>query len=549
MGVSAEQRVSAEIAREICERYNLKAFIVGSIAPLGSHYVITLEAANGHTGEALARELVEAESRERVLWALSEAVTRLRRRLGESLSSIRRFDKPLVQATTSNLEAFKAWTLGMERSHSGNVMEAIVFYKRAVELDPDFAHAYGVLAVVHGATGRPGLAADYAQKAYALRDRVSEYEKLDIINFYHGFVTGDLNKQIEVLTLLKQMLPRDNFAATNLALTYNELGQSDRAVAEAREAVRVTPHFAPAHWALAWSLLSQDRFAEAKDVIAQAFEQKLDLPGFHSVLYQIAFIQSDRAGMQRHFDWTRGRPDEYLALDWQPSAKAFAGEWRDAKGLARRAIELGAARDDTKEVAARLATEQALRSAVFGDCGEALEDAGAGLKLVRGRASLPRAALALALCSEPSQAKQLVDELTQLYPEDTLINSIWIPEIRATIELRAGNAARAVEQLQTATRYEAGAEFWPQYLRGQAYLELGRGEEAAAEYQKILDHRGQAALSPLYPLAHLGLARAGSRTNDAALRRRAWEDFLAAWKDADRDLPILIEAKREYEMR
>jgi eukaryotic-like serine/threonine-protein kinase len=248
--------------------------------------------------------------------------------------------------------------------------------------------------------------------------------------------------------------------------------------------------------------------------------------------------------MQRQIDWAHGRPYEHIAFDWQTGAAASAGQWRKAQELARRAIDL-TSRGETKEIAARYATEQALRGAVFGDCRQARVDAAQGLKLERGRVSLPRAALALALCGESNQAKPLREELTKRYPEDTVINSIWLPVTRAGVELRRGNAEQAIEQLQAAPRYETAAEFWPQYLRGLAYLKLNRGAEAAAEFQNILGHRGYAPLSPLYSLAHLGLARGAALTGDTAQSRKAYEDFFAVWKEADPDMSPMIEAKKE----
>jgi predicted Zn-dependent protease len=250
----------------------------------------------------------------------------------------------------------------------------------------------------------------------------------------------------------------------------------------------------------------------------------------------------------QQLDWARGKPEEYVAFDWQSQEATFAGQWRRAQELSRRAIDL-ATHGETKEVAARYATEQALRGAVCGDCRQAKADAAQGQKLARGRISLSRAALALALCGEADQAQPLVAEMSKRYPKDTVINSIWLPVIRAGAELRRGNAAQAIEQLQITSRYEAAAEFWPQYLRGRAYLKLGRGSEAAAEFQKVLDHSGYAPLSPLYPLAHLGLARAAAPTGDAARSRKAYDDFFAVWKEADADLSVLREAKREYEKR
>ena len=252
--------------------------------------------------------------------------------------------------------------------------------------------------------------------------------------------------------------------------------------------------------------------------------------------------------MNQQIDWVVGKPDEYVTSDWQAATAAFAGRWRKSQESTSRGIDL-AARGETKEVAARYATEQSLRGAIFGDLRRAKEDAAQGLRLARGRASLPRAALALALCGDANQAKGLVDELIKLYPEDTVINSIWVPAIRAAIELQRGNAEHAIEQLQSVSSYEAAAEFWPQYLRGLAYLKLKRVAEAAVEFQKILGNRGQASMSPLYPLAYLGLARAWNVAGDTSKNLEARSDFFAAWKDADSDLPILIEAKREFETR
>ncbi|MBM3804542.1 MAG: hypothetical protein FJW26_19770 [Acidimicrobiia bacterium] len=544
MGRSSDERVTAETAREICERNNLKALIAGSIAPLGSHYVISLEAINGQSGEVLARQQVEAESKEQVLRALSQAATGLRENLGESLSSIQRFDRPLEEATTSKLEAFKAWSVAVEHSYGGRVMEAIPFYRRAVELDPDFAQAYATLSTVYWTVGQPGLAAEYAAKGYALRDRVSEIEKLRITNFYHGYATGDLNKRVEVLMLLTRTNPRDRTAHNDLALTHIFLGQFDQAFAQARESISINPNFAPGHRALVWALLRLNRFAEARNVITQALQQKLDIPAFHTFLYQIAFINNDSAGVQQQLGWASGKPYEYLAFDWQAGAAASAGQRRRAQELSRRAIDL-AALGSSKEVAAQYATEQALLDAVFGDCQRARAHAAKGLNLERGRASLPRAALALALCNQTDQARLLVDELTKRYPEDTLLNSIWLPAVGAATELQRGNATQAIERLEQ-SRYEAAAEFWTQYLRGQAYLKLKQGSEASTEFQKILDHRGYAPLSVLYPLAHLGVARAAVLAGDVARSRAAYEDFFRMWQSADPDLRILLEAKREY---
>jgi serine/threonine protein kinase/Flp pilus assembly protein TadD len=546
MGRSPEERVMGEIAREICVRENIKVLIAGSIAALGSHYAITLEAINGQTGEVPAREQVEAEGKEQVLRALSQAATRLRERLGESLSSIQRFDKPLEVATTSSLEALKAYSQGEDQTLRGRFLEAIPSFKHAVELDSDFASAYAMLAVSYYNLKQSGLAAENAVKAYALRERVSEYEKFRVVSYYYAFVTGEVDKRIEILEMLRQTYPRDYRAPAMLARAYNQVTQSDNAAAEAREAMRLNPNFAAAYRILGSALIQLNRFAEGGETYEQALQQKLDIVEFHSGLYEIAFVSGDRAAMQHQLDWTIGKQVEYVALGWQTGTEAFDGEWRQAQDFARRAIHL-ALRSGAKEEAAGYAAEQALRAAVFGRFTSAKAAAAQSLALDRNQITLPRAALALAQCGESSQARLLIEDFSKRYPKDTLVIGIWLPVIRAMLELQRENAAQAIELLKAAGRYEAAAEFWPQYVRGQAYLRLKSGREAAAEFQKILDHRGEAPLSPLFPLAQLGLAQASALAGDATGSRKAYQDFLTLWKDADADLPVLIEAKKAFE--
>jgi len=543
---SPDEQVTTKVGREICIRHNLKALIAGSIVGLGSHYVITLEAIHGQNGEVLENEQIEADSKEHVLRALSQAATRLRAKLGESLSSIQRFDKGWEETTTEKLEAFQAYALGYEQTLRGRLIDAIQLYGRAVELDPYFAYAWSMLSAHHNACGRPGLAAEHAEKAYDLKDRVSDYEQLAITFRYHFIATGDMNKAIDAATLFKRTYPRTSTAPIDLSVAYDLTGQHELAVAEGREAVRVDPNYWPAYWYLGRVLLRVNRYAEAKDIFNQALEQKFDMTNIHTGLYSIAFAENDAAGIQQQLDWAKGKPDEYVALDWQAGAAGFAGQWRKAQDLSRRSIDM-AGRGDAKEVAARYATEQALRGVALEDYPRAKSAAARALEIASGRASVPRAALTLALCGESTQVKALTDELARLYPQDTVINSIWLPIIRAALDLRSGNAAEAISQLESTTIYEAAAEFWPQYLRGQAFLKLHRGEEAGTEFQKILDHRGQAPLSPLYPLAYLGLARATAMIDDAAGSGKAMKEFLAAWHNAYADLPILIAAKKELE--
>ncbi|MGH9852755.1 MAG: tetratricopeptide repeat protein, partial [Blastocatellia bacterium] len=546
MNRSPDERVTDVIAQEICQRRGLKAFLTGAISALGSHYVITLQAVNAQTGDVIAREQVEAESKERVLRTLSQAASRLRKELGESLSSIRKFDAPLDQTTTSSLEALKFFSLGREQNVKGKWLEAIPFFKRATELDQQFASAYSAISILYYNSGQPGLSAEFAAKAFALRDRASELEKLRITLFYYSQVTGEMDKTIETLKLYKRTYPRDHRGPTFLSDRYLAIGQFEPAVAEARDAVRAAPNSAAPVLNLAEALLRLNQFAEARQVYERAIEQQLEATEFHTGLYQIAFIEGDAAVMRRQLDWASGKPDEYTALDWQAQSAAFAGQWRRAQEFSRRAIDL-ATRNAAKEIAARYATEQALRGAMFGDCRQAGAEAARGLNLERGRASLPRAALAAALCGEINQAQSLADELVKRHPTDTILGSLWLPMIRSALDMQRGQANQAIEQLHITSRYEAAGEFWPPTLRGRTYLKLGLGAEAASEFQKILGARGQAPMSALYPLAQLGLARAAAVSGDGEKARKEYQNFFAAWKGADADLPVLIEAKREDE--
>jgi tetratricopeptide (TPR) repeat protein len=552
----AGTRVTTELAQEICERQNLKAFITGSIARLGNHYVITLAALQGRSGEELKRTQAEAENKDQVLQALSQAAAQLRAQLGESLKSIQQSDTPLEQATTPNLQALKAFSTSWNLFSTGRPFEALPFAKHAAELDPQFLLAYDQLVVICYVTEQPEAAAEYEAKIVQLQEEraaqskepASESHKLDIASWYHRLVTGSLNKSLEYALVRHRMFPDSVPAQIDLAYAYVLTGQFEQALGPGNQALRLNRNIIPGYKFLGIALIRLNRFAEAKDLLTQALQLKLDASIFHTILYQIAFINADAAGMQEQLAWSQGKPDEYIALDWQTGATAFVGQWRKAQELSRRAIDL-AARSDNREVAARYATEQALRSAVLGTCQDSKASAAQGLTFERGRIPLERAALALALCGEAKQAKSLTDELTKRFPEDTFARELWLPSVRAASELQrgvsGGGATQALEQLRLASRYEAVAEFWPQHLRGQAYLKLKRGLEAAAEFQKILDHRGYAPLSPLYPLAHLGLARAAALTGDAAKSRKAWDDFFAAWKEADTDLPILSAVKKE----
>lgn len=544
---SPNERVTAQTAREICQRLNLKALITGSIASFGSNYVVTLEAINAQTGETFAREQAEAQGKEQVLTALSKAASELRERVNESLSSIHHSDHQIQESTTSNLEALKAYSLGFNLAINGQLNEAIPFLQRAVEIDPDFAQAQMTLAFMLVLVDRNDRAIEVATKAFALKDRVGEVEKLRITHAYHLIVTGNVSKVIEQLKLQKGTYPQKFTGSLDLAVAYGELGAWDQSLTEAREAHRQNPNFAGAYTQLARALIRLNRFEEAKSVLVEARQHHVESMHHRPLLYEIAFINSDAAGIQEYLDWARTNWEEFRAFEWQARAAAFSGNWRQAKEMSRRAFELAAAHADKEEIAGRLATEQALRGAALGDCGRSRADVAEGLKLSRGRVSLTRAALALALCNEPNRAEELAGEMAKLFPEDTLVQSVWLPSIQAATELQRGSAVRGIEVLRQASPYEAAAKFWPQYVRGLSYLKLGQGAKAGAEFQKIIDHRGEDPLSALYPIAHLGSARANALTSDASESRHAYEAFFALWKSADSDLPFLKAARKEYD--
>jgi serine/threonine protein kinase/predicted Zn-dependent protease len=555
MSRSPDERVTSAIGQEICQRQGLKALLAGSITSLGRNYVITLEAINAQTGEKLASQQVEAESKEQVLKALGRAASQLREKLGESLASIQKFDAPIEEATTSSLEALKAFSLGQVQSISAKNLEAIPTYKRAIELDPNFAYAYARLATAYVNIQQPALGAQFAERAFELRERASEHEKFGISASYYDLVTGELGKSIEVAEIWKQTYPRDYGAHSTLSLAYRFTGQFEEAIDEAHEAVRLDPNRPYAYVNLGHAFIGLNRFEEAKEIYERALARNLDFRLLHDGLYWVAFIHGDLGAMQQQVDWYAGKPEEYVASNWQARTASFAGRLRSASEFSHRAVDLAEVRD-SKELAASFAIEMALREAFVGQCRQTKADTANALAISPNNAIrfgntetplLPAGAFALALCGDAGQAQSLADELTKQYPKATLTKSMFLPVIHATIELQRGHSDRAVQLLQAASPYESAARLWPTYLRGQAYLRWQKGAEAAAEFQKILDHRGWDPLSLLHPMAHLGLARAWVLQGDTAKARKAYQDFFALWKDADPDIPILIEAKKEYE--
>ena len=547
MGKAPNERITKDVAREICARQGIKAMIVGSIAGLGSHYVVTIEAINAQGGDAIAREQAEAENKEQVLKALGKAASQLREKLGESLGSIKKFDAPIEQATTSSLEALKAFTQGNEQRTAGNQAEAISFYKRAVELDPNFAMAYARLAVAYSNQFQTEVAAQYSQKAYDLRDRVSERERFYISEKYTSYVTGDREETINVLKAWAQSYPNDYIPHNNLAANYSLFGQFEDALKEAREAVRLSPNNTTAQGNYVEGFIKLNRFDEARQTLEQTLGQNPERGIYHFYSYELAFIRGDQETMKKDLDWWAKRPKESDPLEYQAGSTAFYGQWQKSQDFTRRFIEMMLS-EDRKENAGQIETYNSFYEAVLGRCQQAKERVPRGVVLSRDRISLGSAAMTLAYCNDLGQAQSFADELQKRFPKDTPTIGVLLPMVRAAMEMNRGNTAQAIEILGRANRFELGnvAGFWMTYIRGEIYLRQKAGNEAAADFQKILDHRGIEPASPLYPLAHLGLARASVLGGDTAKARKEYQDFLALWKDADADLPVLQQAKEEY---
>jgi tetratricopeptide (TPR) repeat protein len=552
MGRSAGERVAGEVARELCQRTGSKAMLAGSISNLGSQFVIGLQAVNCPGGYALAQEQVLAARKEDVLRALGQASRKLREKLGESLSTIQRFDTPLEQATTPSLEALKAYSLGKKTYSEKSDAAAIPLYKRAIEQDPRFAMAYVELGVCYSNLAQAALASQNFQKAYKLRDRVSEREKLSISALYYTFVTGELENAIQTYELWAQAYPREYLPHARVGSLYSRYGQYERAVAETLECLHLDPGMGVCYGNLMLYYAGLGRLDEAKATYQQAMAHKLERPQLHLSLYRVAFLQGDVAEMQHQAAWAAGKPgaeDEMLSI--QSDTEAFSGRLGIARELSRRAIE-SARRNDQKETAVMWGISEALREAEFGNAARARDQSASLLPLASAQNIQALAALALARSGDGARAEKLADELAKRFPLDTMINRYWIPTIRASIEVNRGNPAKALDLLQTAAPYDLArplvvlVALYPAYIRGQAYLLLRRGGEAAAEFQKFFDHRGVVLNEPLGALAHLGLGRAYALQGDTFKARATYQNFFTLWKDADPDIPILKQAKAEY---
>jgi len=537
-----DEPLTREIGREICVRRGIRAMLVGSIASFGRIYVISLEVLNGQSGDVIAREQLEVASKEEIVRSLGTVATGLRRRLGESMKSVEKFDVPLEQATTASLEAFKAYSTGRRYLISGRMAEALPYYRRAIELDPKFASAYDDLAWGHEALAQRDLAAESAARAYELRDRVSEYERLSITSIYYTMTTGEVYKAIETLEVMKAIYPRSAPVHNTLGSRYLAIGEFEKAMECFREAIRLTCH-PNAYGGLASTYLRLNRLQEAKDVIAEARSRGIDNRDLRSMLYTIAFVQGNPAAMIEQVRWASGKPDEVFMLGQQANAAAVSGQMGQARDFFRQAIE-AARRHGLKNAGAELTAQAGLWEAFLGNNREAYQQAEEALAANRGWRILVRAAIILARCGRVDEAEALAEEIGRQAATATLIQTVSLPVVRGFIELARDNPNQALQAVSPHSDKSPRLSPWPAYIAGEAYLRLGSTSEARAQFQKILDNKGFDVFSPSQPLARIGIARALPASGDKG--RKAYQDFFAFWINADQDIPLFRRALTEY---
>jgi eukaryotic-like serine/threonine-protein kinase len=554
MSQPKDARLTHELARQVCQRTASAADIEGSISSLGSEYVVGVKAVNCRNGDVLADQQATAGSKEQVLKALAELATKLREKLGESLASVQKYDTPAENVTTPSLEALQAYGLGYQAHVMKNdSAAAIPPLRRAISLDPNFAMAYAELGTNYSNAGEIARAAESTRKAYALRERVSEREKFYIVSHYEFFVTGNLEAARRSYELWAQTYPRDPTPPGNLNSIYSDLGEYDKALNAALQAMKLGPGSGISYANLIISYLLVNRLDEARASAEEARARNLDNPLNHINVYSIDFLQHDAAGMEREAASLMAKPGLEDAMLYQESdTAAYAGQFSQAHELTRRAAE-SAQRADEKETAAGYQAEAALREALVGNLSLARRQAHAAVAFSNGKDVSAISAISLALAGEAPSATRLAADLAERFPDDTIVQFNYLPAIRAATALQAGNPTRAIEALAPAAPYELGSPaqgfsfaLYLVYLRGNAYLATHQSASAAGEFQKILDHYGVVGNEPIGALAHLGLARAYALSGDAAKARITYQDFLALWQNADPDLPIFNQAKTEY---
>ncbi len=560
----ADTKLTPEVAHELCQRAGSKAYIAGTVGGLGNEYVLGLKAVNCQSGDALAEEQVTAASKEKVLDTLGDAAAKLRGELGESLATVQKFDVPLAEATTSSLEALKAYSLGNKARNEKGYAAALPYHQRAIELDPNFAMGYREVGSDYISLGELGRASEYFAKAFQLREHASEREKLTITANYYSNVTGELDKAAQTYQEIIESYPREWRGYNSLSIVYAEQGQYEKAAEMTRQGLRLASNQS-LYGNLANYTLALQRFDETRQIIHEAQARKMDDFTLHNALYALAFLGSDSAAMVEQEQWYAGKQDyENFGLALASDTEAYKGYLGKARELTKRAVDT-AIRADSKENGAIWQANAAVKQAAYGNAAEARQSAAEALKLAPTSQGVEsEAAFAFAMAGDTARAASLTQDLGKRFPLDSQMQSLWLPAIQAQLAVARKNPASAVTALQAASPIELGqinfvnnvSCLYHLYVRGEAYLAAGQGSAAGAEFQKILDHSGIVWNCWTGALAHLGVARANalqSRTSqgadaDAARVRAlaAYKDFLALWKDADPDIPILKEAKAEY---
>ena len=562
MGRPADQRITGEPALEVCQRTGSKALLLGSIASLGNQYVIGIDAINCQTGAVFAQEQVQASHKEDVLTALGKASTHLRGKLGESLGTIQKFDAPLEQATTPSFDALKAYSAGWKVRNMKGPADSIPYFRHAIELDPNFALAYGALSTSYQMLGEDGQGNELASKAYSLRDRVTERENFALTTYYYNFVVGDRLKALQGCRLWADSYPRDLPPHICLFFDNEMIGRLENSLPEGQECVAVHPDAAPCYADLIINYAALNRPEDAKATYRQAISRGLENSELHMNRYGVAFLENDAAEMDRQLAWaSRQSVSANSMLRMQANTEAYYGRFTKSRELTLRAAN-SAFSSDQQEAGARILIRSALFEALAGNVVEARQQTAQALNHASFEYLQSMAALTEATTGDSAQAEKTANALDKAHPSDTMLQAFWLPTIRAAIEINRRQPAKAIEDLAPAVPFESGEHnpFLPAYFRGQAYLAAARGPEAAAEFQKIIDHRGLIQNSILGSLAHLGLARAwalelqarqsptlgASKLDAQSKTRAAYQTFLSLWKDADPDLPILKQAKEEY---
>jgi eukaryotic-like serine/threonine-protein kinase len=557
MGQSPDARLTPEIARDICERTGSAAVLDGTIASLGTQYVLGLRAKDCRTGNVLLEDQLQAARKEDVLNALGEMASKFRSRVGESLSTVQKHNTPLAEATTSSLEALEAYSAGWKVAWSKGSGAAIPFFKRAVDLDPKFASAYAALGLMYGDGGESALAAENTSRAYQLRERASDAEKFFISAYYDGRATGNLEKAEQTCGLWMQTYPRERLPHSFLAgFIYLASGRYEKSIEEAQKVFEIDPDSVFPYAVLASDYVALERMQEAENAIAMGTARKLDSPQFTALRYDMAFLKGDAAGMEREVSVAKAGPGgEARIANHEAFALAYRGHLQEARQMSRTAMD-AAQQAAHRERAGLFEAGAALREAFFGNVSAAKESAKAALQLSNDREAEYGVGLALALSGDSSLASTLAEDLEKRFPEDTSVRFSYLPTLQARLALNQGKPSKALELLQPAVPYELGSHrsslsglfgnLYPSYVRGEAYMAAHRGAEAAAEFQRILDHRGIVVSDPIGALAFLQLARAYSMSGDHTRAKSSYEDFLQLWKDADPEIPVLKQAEAEY---